>query len=177
MEELDLKKYCDEAIANGITDAKVISPDSVVTAPWVRLKCLFSCPMGSKSHCCPPNTPTPAQTREVLDSYRRAILFHLTVPAFGSEHQSLQDLLVKMEGDLFKDGYYKAFALLAGPCLLCKECSSVQGSACRLPTKSRPAMEAFGIDVFETVRNNGFTIRTLRDKTELPDLFCLMLVD
>ncbi len=159
MEGSDLEKYCKEALCDGVTHTKVIHPDSVVTAPWVRLKCLFSCPMGSKSHCCPPQTPTPEQTRAILDSYKRAILFHLAVPAFGEEHQRLQEMLVKMEGDMFKDGYYKAFVLLAGPCLLCKECGSLQDIPCRLPTKARPSMEACGIDVFQTVRNNGFFIQ------------------
>lgn len=177
MEGADLEKYCEEALRNGVTETKVIHPDSVITAPWVRLKCLFSCPGGGKSHCCPPHTPTFEETRVVLDSYKRAILVHLAVPAFGKEHRRLQEMLVKMEEDMFKDGYYKAFVLLAGPCLLCKECGSVQGISCRLPTKARPSMEACGIDVFQTVRNNGFFIQTLREKTEVPNIYCLMLVD
>jgi len=177
MEGSDVEKYCEEALCNGVTETKVIHPDSVVTAPWVRLKCLFSCPGGGKSHCCPPQTPTPEETRAILDSYNRAILFHLNVPAFGKEHLRLQEMLVTMEGDMFKDGYYKAYVMLAGPCLVCKECGKVQDISCRFPSKARPSMEACGIDVFQTVRNNGFFIQTLREKTELPNIYCLMLVD
>jgi predicted metal-binding protein len=177
MEGSGLDKYREEALRSGVAEAKVIETGSVVTAPWVRLKCLFSCPGGGKSHCCPPQTPAADETRAILDSYSKAILFHLAVPAFGEEHQRLQEILVKMEGDMFKDGYYKAFVLLAGPCLLCKECASIQGVPCRLKTKARPSMEACGIDVFQTVRNNDFSIQTLREKTEKANIFCLMLVD
>ena len=178
MEGADLEKYCEEALRIGMTDAKVIHPDSVVTAPWVRLKCLFSCHRAGKSHCCPPQTPTPEQTRAILDSYNRAVLFHLNGPAFGGEeHLRLQEMLVTMEGDMFKDGYYKAFVILAGPCRLCRECGKVQDTPCRFPSKAGPSLEACGIDVYQTARNNGFFIQTLRERTEMPNIYCLMLVD
>jgi predicted metal-binding protein len=179
MEKSDLEKYCEKAIQDGATHAKVIHPSSVVTAPWVRLKCLFACPYGN-SHCCPPQTPAPEQTRVILDSYHRAILFHREAPRTkdrGERFIKLFDTLVTMEGDLFKDGYYKAFAMLAGPCALCKECGKVQGIPCRFPAKARPSMEACGIDVFQTARDNGFFIRTLREKTETQNIYCLLLVD
>jgi hypothetical protein len=38
-------------------------------------------------------------------------------------------------------------------------------------------MESCGIDVFQTARNNGFFIQTLKEKTETQNLYCLMLVD
>ncbi len=40
----DLEKYCSLAIKAGAAHAKQIHPSSVVTAPWVRLKCQFGCP-------------------------------------------------------------------------------------------------------------------------------------
>jgi len=41
--DTNLKKYCDRALAFGLTHAVVIDPASVVTAAWVRLKCQFGC--------------------------------------------------------------------------------------------------------------------------------------
>ena len=38
-------------------------------------------------------------------------------------------------------------------------------------------MEAVGIDVYQTVRNNGFFIKTLKEMTETQNLFALLLVD
>lgn len=179
METADLEKYCERAIRAGVTHAKVIHPSTVVTAPWVRMKCLFGCPYRI-SHCCPPTTPTPQETREVLDSYSRAILFHIEAPKTperGKRNLALFDMLVNLEGEIFKDGYYKAFVYLAGPCPLCKECAITKGAPCVLPAKARPSMESCGIDVYQTARNNGFFIQTLREKAETQNLYCLMLVD
>ena len=86
-------------------------------------------------------------------------------------------MLIDLEGDMFKDGYYKAFVYLAGPCRQCKECSKVKGTSCNHRDKARPSMEACGIDVFQTARNNNCHIETLREETEPRNTFCLMLVD
>ena len=179
MKRNDLKKYCDHALDGWATNVKPIQPSSVVTAPWVRLKCQFGCPGYDQSYCCPPHTPTPDQTRKILDSYNRALLFHIeTLSSKGREkRKKLLQMLIDLEGDMFKDGYYKAFVLLAGPCDVCKQCAKATGDACTDRYRARPSMEACGIDVFQTARNNGFRIETLRDETEPRNNFCLMLVD
>lgn len=179
METSDLEKYCTIALQAGAASAKVTSPETVVTAPWVRFKCYFGCQYKNR-YSCPPHTPTPAETRETLDSYSRVILFHMEAPYSKERPRNVVaylDTLVRLEGDLFKDGYYKAFVMLAGPCVLCKECGTVEGVPCRLPHKTRPSMESCGIDVFQTARNNGFFISTLSEKSETQNLYCLMLVD
>jgi predicted metal-binding protein len=176
----DLKKYCQSAIEGGATHAKQIHPKSVVTAPWVRLKCQFGCPGYGKGYCCPPDTPTPDQTREILDAYQRAILFHIEVPDMPQKEKHYRKFfnnLVELEGDLFKDGFYKAFVFLAGPCRLCKKCAKLEEKPCNFLYQARPCMEACGMDVFQTARNNGFFIKTLREKTETNNEYCLMLVD
>jgi len=38
-------------------------------------------------------------------------------------------------------------------------------------------MEACGIDVYQTARNNGFSIETLRERTQTQNHYCLMLID
>jgi predicted metal-binding protein len=180
MKENDLKKYADQALKLGATQVKEINPSSAVTAAWVRLKCQFGCGGFNNSYCCPPHTPTYEETRTVLDSYRRALLFHIETsltPGRGKLLKKYQHGLIDLEGEIFKDGYYKAFVLLAGPCCFCKECSKVTGDECRDRYKARPSMESCGIDVFQTARNNGFHIETLRDETDPRNTFCLMLVD
>jgi predicted metal-binding protein len=175
-----LKKYCDAAKQGGVTDAAVISPESVVTAPWVRLKCQFGCGGYDNGYCCPPHTPTCEETRKILDAYRRAILFHIEAPASRTREKKLRDarrMLLDLEDEIFRDGYYKAFVFLAGPCDLCKTCGKISGNPCYNGYRARPSMEACGIDVFQTARNNGFVIETLRSETETRNVFCLMLVD
>ena len=38
-------------------------------------------------------------------------------------------------------------------------------------------MEACGIDVFATVRNNGIPLHVLKDKSETPSFFGLIMVE
>ncbi|MBM3132899.1 MAG: DUF2284 domain-containing protein [Chloroflexi bacterium] len=180
MDDAELKKYCIRAVEEGITHARPIDPATVVTAPWVRMKCQFGCPGYDRSYCCPPHTPTPDQTRSILDSYRRAILFHIEAPYApdrGKRIEKSYQRLVALEGEIFKDGYYRALLFLAGPCRLCKECARLKNEPCTFGDKARPSMEACGIDVYATARNNGFPIQPLRDKKETQNHYCLMLVD
>jgi len=48
---------------------------------------------------------------------------------------------------------------------------------CNFLNKTAPAMEACGIDVFATVRNNGMEIHTLREMGEEQNHFGLILVE
>ncbi|MEI6424719.1 MAG: DUF2284 domain-containing protein, partial [Lentisphaerota bacterium] len=75
-----LDKYLKKAVSLGALDAKIIPADSVVTAAWVRLKCQFGC--GGYGQCltCPPHSPAPEKTAEIISCYRKAILLH------GGEH-------------------------------------------------------------------------------------------
>jgi predicted metal-binding protein len=179
MKRNDLKKYCDYALDGGATSVKPIQPSSVVTSPWVRLKCQFGCPGYDHSYCCPPHTPPPEETRKILDAYNRALLFHIeTLSSKNREkRKKFLQMLIDLEGKMFKDGYYKAFLFLAGPCRVCKVCGKDTGDPCRNRYRARPSLEGCGIDVFRTARNNGFNIETLRDETEPRNNFCLMLVD
>ncbi|MBN1276561.1 MAG: hypothetical protein JXA35_03645 [Deltaproteobacteria bacterium] len=68
MKTSDLYKYCEKAVQYGATEVKAICPTTVVTAPWMRLKCLYGCPFNHRRYSCPPHTPTPAETQAVLDS-------------------------------------------------------------------------------------------------------------
>ena len=86
------------------------------------------------------------------------------------------DKLVKLKGELFKDGYYKAFVLLAGPCQVCKQCAKSKGLPCSFGAKSRPCMEACGIDVYQTARNSGMPIQVARMREGPWDMYGLVLL-
>ena len=176
----NLDKYCRWALERGATHVKPITPASIVTAAWVQLKCQFGCPRYNKGYCCPPYTPTSEQTRAMIDSYRLAILFHIEAPKAPDRAKIFREyyaMLTDLEGDLFKNGYYKAFVFLSGPCRLCNECNASKQIPCAFPYRARPSMEGCGIDVYQTARNNDFFIQPLRERTETQNHFCLMLVD
>jgi predicted metal-binding protein len=180
MDNVDLDKYCRFGTGQGITDARIIHPGTVVTAAWVKWKCKYGCPGYGQRYNCPPESPTYQQTREMLDCYNRAILFHQQQPASPERSKigkAFLDKMIELEGEMFKDGFYKAFVFLAGPCHICKECAKTKGLPCSFGARSRPSMESSGIDVFQTAKNNGFSLVPLREKGETRNIFCLMLVD
>lgn len=173
-----VEEYCKIAIERGIDGAKVVKPATVTTAEWVRLKCQFGCPGFGRSHCCPPHTPTPETTRKVIDSYHKVILLHRHIPdgrKRREETKQFNKMIVRLEVDIFLDGYYKALSMTAGPCRLCKECEL--NSPCKHGMEARPSMEACGVDVFATARGNGFPIQVVRTPEEQQNIFGLILVD
>ena len=155
---------------SGVIDARIISPGDVETAAWVRLKCRFGCDGYGQTLVCPPFSPTPQEMREVLDSYKRAILIHF------SPKTRIKATVVALEREFFLRGAWKAFGIGAGSCSLCEECN-IETQLCRNPEHARPAMEACGIDVFSTVRKAGFPIEVVRTKSQCPDFYGLILID
>ena len=153
----------------GVVAAKVIDPHTVETAPWVRWKCRFGCSCFGSSLVCPPHSPPPEETRRVLDSYRRGVLFQ-------APPGETKRIAVALEREVFLAGRYQAFGLGSGPCSLCTGgCAFDQG--CRHAGQARPAMEACGIDVYATVRKHGFTLNVVRDHSDEQHYFGLVLVD
>jgi predicted metal-binding protein len=156
------------AIELGAKKAKIVSPGNIVTAHWVRWKCRYGCSGYQSNLMCPPYTPLPAETRQMLDQYKRAVLFE-------AGRGRPKKIAVALERTLFLQGFYRAFGMGAGSCHLCKECAFEQG--CRKPELARPALESCGIDVFATVRRHGFTIHVVRDEKDIPHYFGLVLFD
>lgn len=178
----ELRPYWERVCEGRPAEAKEVDPAKVITAPWVRLKCQYGCAGYGKGYCCPPDTPAPEQTKEILKHYQRAVLFHYPAAKREGENRRRRlseffDDLVELEGELFKEGFYKAFVMLSGPCTRCTPCAKTQGESCHFGMRARPSMEACGIDVYETARINGFPIQPLRNKDETQNIYCLMLVD
>jgi predicted metal-binding protein len=169
-----LEAYCTKALEMGLTGAKVIDPRSVVTAEWVRMKCQFGCTGFGMSLCCPPHTPAPEVTRKVIDSYTKAILLHRRMEK-GKRAKDLTQIVIHLEREIFLDGYYKAWSMGSGPCRLCKTCDTA--GVCQHGFETRPSMEACGIDVFKTARDNGFPISVVRTHEEERNFYGVILVE
>ncbi|MCG2711956.1 MAG: DUF2284 domain-containing protein [Candidatus Omnitrophica bacterium] len=164
----DLKKRARQL---GAKEAKIIDAKTVKTAAWVRYKCQFGCDGFGGCLTCPPYSPPPEQTQKILDCYKKAILIYNP----GSAKKSISNVAVSLEKEAFFAGFYKTLAMGAGPCMLCKGCN-IKGE-CRHREKARPSMEACGIDVFATVRKNGFQIETLDSYGCQANYFGLVLVE
>jgi predicted metal-binding protein len=152
-----------------IRDVARIGPSDVVTAQWVRLKCQYGC--GGYGECltCPPHSPTPEQTRRMLDEYETAYVIWLGQNVPGRQE------LVEIEREVFLLGYWKALLFACGPCDLCSPCPLEH--PCRHPRHARPSMEACGIDVYETAHRAGFPLEVVRTREDTPNFYSLLLVE
>ena len=172
--EADLRRYADEALALGASRAAVVPVDDIPVDDRVTLKCQIPRCFGyGVSANCPPNTLKPAELRELLTGYRWAVFVSLDVPPdvivrnkatieerVGA-YQKVFDIVAAIESRAFYDGHYLAFGLAAGSCRhtycsLAKDCAALNGERCRFPLKSRPSMEAVGIDVFRMAARLGW---------------------
>ena len=164
----NLESLAELALEMGAAQAKIIDAKSIVVGDWVRLKCQYGCGRYGRCLTCPPFSPAPEQTRKILADYSKAILIQVR-----DESILAHDLIVKLEREAFLCGYYSAFGMISGPCVRCDICSI---SKCSHPRLARPSLEASGIDVYNTVRKNGFEIRVLGNRSDIPRYFELLLV-
>jgi hypothetical protein len=104
-----IEAVIDKAYALGCEKAKVIDTSTVIVGKWVRWKCLYGCPLYNKDGFHPPFAPSVDETKEVLHEYTKAILLN------GPKGKALTEIAVRLEGEAYQMGFYKAFALTALP--------------------------------------------------------------
>lgn len=159
--------YVQKALDMGAEKAKLIDPSTVLTGEWVRLKCQYGCHAYGRNLTCPPHSPTPAQTRQVLSEYAHALLID------AGRYPRIVRIIPALERTVFLDGHQKALGFAAGPCTLCEKCTRY----CGHPHEARPSMEACGIDVYGTVRAHGFQINVVRTNSCDRHYFGLLLIE
>ena len=137
-----------EAIHLGCTKAKVILTKTISMAHWMKLQCQYGCTHYGSLLTCPPYTPDVEEMSEVLVEYDNALLIN------ASPETNVREIVVQLEKLLKEKGFSKAFALSAQPCDLCDPCTIATN--CQYPEKARPTLQACGIDVKETIQNNGW---------------------
>jgi len=161
-------------------EARLIDPGTVTTAEWVRMKCLYGCPDSGTSFACPPASPTPTQTRRLLDEYAAALLLRVAADPGGDaagQSRRLSRVALTLERELFLVGFHKAFAIIAGG--FCKPCDTRECLAaghCLYPDHARPSITASGIDVFATSAAVGWPLEVVRADDDPYRLFALVLV-
>ena len=178
-------------------DLKLVSSEDVAVASWVRLKCRYGCKAYGKHLGCPPYSPTPEETRKVLDEYGVGVIarFEATPDNDVSPQRlhhhlwdsinSVHETIFQLERCAFLSGYYKAFGFNALPCTFCATCIPEEkedmdvfdARNCRHKEKVRPSMEACGIDVFGTLERAGYDLSVLDSYSQAASLFGLVLLD
>jgi len=167
--------------SRGYSDYKWIIPyNDIVVAQWVRFKCQFGCNDYGKSGSCPPAVPSVEECRKMIYEYENAIILHfiLQQQQTRDEKHKLMSELLELEREIFLTGNYKTFLLPHTECILCETCVS-EGTRekCVNNAKCRPSTDAMAIDVFQTVRNAGYEIQVLKERTEIQNRFAIILIN
>ena len=129
----------------------------------IRLRQIRQPPLSSQQ-------PFSGEDERDREGYKHALLVQGQPPT-----SSFQLRVLQAEREAFKSGFHKAFSYWAGPCTLCESC--VEKGPCRNTEHARPSMEGAGIDVFETAKRAGATLRTLKSKDEFVKYFALILLE
>jgi hypothetical protein len=91
----------------GAEKAKVIDTNSVVVEERVRWKCVYGCALHGKDAYHPPCAPDAERTKKMMKEYSKAILMNC------SKGKALTEAAVRLEGEAYHMGFYKAFAMTA----------------------------------------------------------------
>ena len=172
----DLEAYKEKAIALGATKAAIVKAKDIIVDERVVLKCQIPrCfGYGTCAHC-PPHTMKPGELRQLLEGYRWAVFFIVDVPSGiivrdkatlkerEAAYQKIFHIVNDIESMAFYDGHYLSFGFAAGSCrhTFCgaqERCQALEGKRCRISLRSRPSMEAVGIDVYKMVARSGWDI-------------------
>ncbi len=172
------------ARGKGASSVKLIPAKDIIVKDYVRMKCKYGCNLFAKRFACPPYAPTPGETREMLKDYHWALLLEFTRLTKKSDQLDVHSAIFQLEREAFLKGLHKAFGFAAGPCRLCKSCPAEKINSpneyskkhCRHPDRSRPSMEACGIDIFSTARDAGFEINVVKGGENFKS-FALLLLD
>ncbi len=184
-ERADLERYRTLAMEMGAADAIAIAAASVEVDERVRLKCTIPrCTRAGETPNCPPYAPELDMVRKAIARYSSAILFKCEVapisdyvPGRGTTraeqrqtllfHKKGSDIVYALERQAYKDGYHLAMGLGGGSCkdYLCQGqiCQFIDSGRCRFPQRSRPAIEAMGIDVTKLINGAGWSAYALLD--------------
>jgi predicted metal-binding protein len=188
----DLEVFRLKAIELGAAAAAVIPAGQIVVDERVRLKCTVPrCLRAGETPNCPPNAPDLDIIRKAFARYSWGIVLKTHVqpietyaPKGGKDkegrdmtlffHQETGKIVYEIEKLAYSYGYYLAMGLGGGSCkdYLCGGliCQFLDSGRCRFPHRSRPAMEAMGINVFDIINKVGWDAYPLID--ELNNIPC-----
>jgi predicted metal-binding protein len=184
----DLERYREQALAMGATQAKILKAEAIPVDERVTLKCQIPRCFGyGVSAHCPPNTMKAAELQDLLQKYRWAVFFIKEVPPEVivrdkatikervAAYQQVFKIVNELESMAFYDGHYLAFGFAAGSCrhTYCGQqegCQAMEGKRCRFALRSRPSMEAVGIDVYKMAAQAGWDIYPIGSDAKPEDM-------
>ncbi len=163
-----------------LNDYRWFNPTEIVTGHWVRMKCMFGCSEYGNA-ACPPNVPSLDECRAFFNEYETGVLFRFSTLADKEKYpmdwtHDLQNRLVECEKSVFLLDYRKSFLLNMTGCVQCKECKQDR-VRCVNKRSARPNPEAFGIDVYATVRKAGYDLHVVTESPAEMNRFAFLLIE
>ena len=184
----DLERYKQKAFDLGASNASIVRADQIPVDDRIPMKCQIPRCFGYGAGAqCPPNTMKPSELKEHLKKYEWAVFFikdiapevivrdKATIKDRVEAYQQMYTMVSEIESAAFYDGHYLAFGLASGSCrhTFCgqmPDCQALKGDKCRFPLKSRPSMEAVGIDVYKMVALAGWDIYPIGSGAKAQDI-------
>jgi predicted metal-binding protein len=122
-----------------------------------------------------------SECKQFFSEYQSAVLFHFSKSVDKPEDRhprskEVNERLLAIEKAVFLSGYHKAFILLMNECQQCSECTR-NANTCKHPESVRPLLDSMAVDVFTTVRKNGFPIEVLTDYNQMMNRYAMLMVD
>lgn len=163
-------KYVQLAKELNMVGAKVIASEEICFDIRAILKCRWGCEdYATRSVKCSTRDTSLEERIDMITAYQTVLLVH------AHDDRDVSKAVLEIERVAFLDGHYLAFAVRS--CKLCKNCAVDQGKACITPEKVRPCDQSFGIDVYKTVRSQGFPCDVLQNKTDVQNRYGFVLIE
>jgi len=155
----DLKK---QAKVLGATEVYTIFPSDLIFDERARLKC-FDCKNYNQKNTCPPKIPN-LDYKNILLKYKKGLIVAVKMK-FNNKNlerkrrestNKLHKILLKLEKSAFNQDNHYTLSFIGGSCKLCSNgCSPT----CKFPQASRIPVEATGVDVVETLKKLGLSLK------------------
>jgi len=159
---IDTQALVERALEFGFSHAGGLDAATLNPRQEVRDMCAVDrCRSYGKSWMCPPACPGLEENKALLARYKTGILVQTTgTPEDDFDLEGMYEIgreqtrrFHAFYGELRKE-YPGLLALGSGVCHLCKSCA-YPDAPCRRPGDAVPSMEAFGLVVSDTCRDNG----------------------
>ena len=159
---IDYEKLAAVAKECGFTHSAPLSVSTLEFMPEVREMCnAKQCNRYGKSWSCPPECPPLDELRNTVTGYEGGVLVQTVgelednydwegIQATGAAHK---ENYKRMQDRMIQE-YQTVFAMGAGTCTLCEECT-YPDEPCRSPEKMSYSMEASGLFVSKVCTDNG----------------------
>jgi len=169
-ETIDFEELLDLAMSLGASDVAITSTDNIeVDSKLVSFCKNPRCENYGLSPSCPPHVSGPDGFRKLLKELAHVLVLRIVVPSsvlFSDERRELMallhELVATVELAAIKNGLNKSKAFAGGSCkdLFCfaeDDCNVLSGGGdCRNPTRSRPSMSGFGVNVSKLLKSCGW---------------------